>query len=281
MFLHTPNLLVSNSCCDACISKNIDLGDRCGIRERVYSSDDPVRDFIGYIESLGSKHFRSITCIAHNAKEYDVNFILRSIMENTLWKPEVIMNGSRILSIIFPGLRFIDSLNFLPMALSKLPQSLGLQDSMVKGFSLISLTPRRIDTYTGTTIHRSHSRARDERCRYHVKGKGCFSEMAWRNIKKRLCLFHGGGNCAQDVRILRLACLRFREIFLVSTGVDPFREAVTIAGACMKVFRRNFLKPETITIIPSGGYRMADRQSRKALLWLRWEERKRGISSFG
>ncbi|KAG8239612.1 hypothetical protein J437_LFUL019311, partial [Ladona fulva] len=37
-----------------------------------------------------------------------------------------------------------------------------------------------------------------------------------------------------DVRILRLACIRFREIFLASTGVDPFREAVTIACACMK-----------------------------------------------
>ncbi|KAG8230772.1 hypothetical protein J437_LFUL017824 [Ladona fulva] len=79
--------------------------------------------------------------------------------------------------------------------------------------------------------------------------------------------------CIQDVSILRLACLRFREIFLASTGVDPFREAVTIASACMKVFRRNFLKPETLAIIPPGGYRMADRQSRKALLWLTWEEK--------
>ncbi|KAG8235576.1 hypothetical protein J437_LFUL013126 [Ladona fulva] len=46
----------------------------------------------------------------------------------------------------------------------------------------------------------------------------------------------------------------------------------------MRVFRKNFLLPNTIAILPPGGYRLADRKSRKALLWLVWEERERGIA---
>ncbi|KAG8238696.1 hypothetical protein J437_LFUL016575, partial [Ladona fulva] len=159
MFVHTPNLLVSNTCCDGCISKNVDTCDSCGVREHVFSSDDPVRDFIRHIEILGENN-RYVTCIAHNSKGYDGVTVYRL--------PQLSSNAS------------------------------------IK-------TPKI-------------------------------------------------------------------EIFLASTGVDPFREAVTIASACMKVFRRNFLKPETLAIIPPGGYRMADRQSRKALLWLTWEEKERGIT---
>jgi len=37
--------------------------------------------------------------------------------------------------------------------------------------------------------------------------------------------------------------------------MDPFQCSITIASACNKVFRRKFLKLETIGIIPAGGYR--------------------------
>jgi hypothetical protein len=47
-----------------------------------------------------------------------------------------------------------------------------------------------------------------------------------------------------------------------------FLEAVTIASACNKVLRKKFLKPETIGLIPSGGYTANNRYSNKALMWL-------------
>ncbi|XP_018370161.1 PREDICTED: uncharacterized protein LOC108765813, partial [Trachymyrmex cornetzi] len=50
----------------------------------------------------------------------------------------------------------------------------------------------------------------------------------------------------------------------------------TIASSCMKVFRKNFLREKEIGIIPPGGYRNADKQSRKALKWLVWKERELG-----
>ena len=38
------------------------------------------------------------------------------------------------------------------------------------------------------------------------------------------------------------------------------------------MYRKNFLKPKTIGIIPRGGYRHTNNQSLKALLWLKWME---------
>ena len=42
---------------------------------------------------------------------------------------------------------------------------------------------------------------------------------------------------------------------LILANVDVFLEAITIASACNKVLRERFLKPNTIGLIPIGGYR--------------------------
>jgi G:T-mismatch repair DNA endonuclease (very short patch repair protein) len=44
----------------------------------------------------------------------------------------------------------------------------------------------------------------------------------------------------------------------------------------MKVFRKNFLRKEEIGVIPTGGYRFKDNQSRKAVQWLIFKEREIG-----
>ncbi|XP_024945855.1 uncharacterized protein LOC112495116, partial [Cephus cinctus] len=74
--------------------------------------------------------------------------------------------------------------------------------------------------------------------------------------------------CRSDVTILRQACVSFREMFLQHGNVCPFSESTTIASACSKVFRKNFLRDEQIAILPPGGHRYSDKQSRKAILWL-------------
>jgi len=70
-----------------------------------------------------------------------------------------------------------------------------------------------------------------------------------------------------------MACLRFMNQFELETKVNPLLEATNIASACNLVFRRNFLKPETIGIIPRKGYRWSDVQSVEAIQWLVWEEK--------
>ncbi|CAH0547088.1 unnamed protein product [Brassicogethes aeneus] len=65
---------------------------------------------------------------------------------------------------------------------------------------------------------------------------------------------------------------------ITTTNVCPFTNACTIASACNKVFRKNVLKPNTIGIIPKGGYRMTNNQSMIALKWMVWEENQRKIT---
>jgi len=48
-------------------------------------------------------------------------------------------------------------------------------------------------------------------------------------------------------------------------NIEVFLEELTIASACNKMLRKKFLKPETIGLIPSGGY---SANNKKALIWL-------------
>ena len=77
-----------------------------------------------------------------------------------------------------------------------------------------------------------------------------------------------------DVCILREACLKFREIFLNIANVCPFSEAVTLAGACSVVYRKNYLKVNIVRLIPPGGYRKANKHSKISIEWLVYEEKK-------
>ncbi|CAH0561693.1 unnamed protein product [Brassicogethes aeneus] len=97
------------------------------------------------------------------------------------------------------------------------------------------------------------------------------------NNKDNLCLARALVVAKAFVDKTPKACLKFREQMMTTTNVCPFTDACTIASACNKVFRRNFLKPNTIGIIPKGGYRFKDNQSLIALKWLIWEEKERKI----
>lgn len=69
--------------------------------------------------------------------------------------------------------------------------------------------------------------------------------------------------------------VKFQDMFQQMTlkdgndGIDPFEACITIASACNLVYRTNFLQTESIGIIPSHGYRPEDKQSTKALQWLK------------
>ena len=74
--------------------------------------------------------------------------------------------------------------------------------------------------------------------------------------------------CQDDVSVLRQACQIFRRNFIEIGKIDVFLESCTIASACNKMLRKRFLKPETIGLIPAGGYSCNRNYSKKALMWL-------------
>jgi len=80
-----------------------------------------------------------------------------------------------------------------------------------------------------------------------------------------------------DVTVLRQACRVFRREFMQIGHIDVFVESITIASACNKVLRKRFLKPDTIGLIPTGGYTCNNRYSKKALMWLLHMEETDGV----
>jgi hypothetical protein len=68
-----------------------------------------------------------IIAIAHNAKAFDLLFILnRAILK---WRPELIMSGQKIMCMTMEHLKFIDSICFLPFPLHKLSVAFALSAS--------------------------------------------------------------------------------------------------------------------------------------------------------
>ena len=60
--------------------------------------------------------------------------------------------------------------------------------------------------------------------------------------------------CYANVTVLRLACKTFLTLFKAIGNIEVFLESVSLASACNKVFRRNYLTPDTIGIIPRVDY---------------------------
>ena len=64
--------------------------------------------------------------------------------------------------------------------------------------------------------------------------------------------------------------MKLRQLIMELFDMDPFLSCCTIASVCMAIYRSRFLPEDTIGIVPSGGYRKADRQSIIAIIWLQW-----------
>lgn len=272
-FLHIPNLCVVQQACTVCI-ESPDISQwcqNCGIREHVFSKD-PVKQFVEYAVRPKT-NFSKIICIAHNSKAYDAIFILKYIIENEKIEPELIMNGSKITKMEVYDTIFIDSLNYFHMPLSKLPSAFDIAEC--KGFFPHFFNTRENENYVGALPEEKYFgyntmsvSDRDKFLSWYRKLK---SQNYIFNFKEEILKY-----CRADVSILRQACLSFRKIFVQTGNVCPFSEACTIASACNLLYRKNYLKPNTIGIIPPGGYRLADKQSDKALKWLLFQEIKNG-----
>ena len=117
-----PNLCVTHQVYTGCI----DIDDIkincaiCDVREFVFTRD-PVKELLGLC-IRESTDFTEIICIAHNAKAFDAQFILKELAQNPLYKPpSVILNGQNVTLLKYGRTKFIDSINYFQMKLSALP----------------------------------------------------------------------------------------------------------------------------------------------------------------
>ncbi|XP_067203729.1 uncharacterized protein [Linepithema humile] len=274
--IHVPTLCVAQQICETCAEIE-DTSVRCrwcSIREYIFRRD-PVKEFVDFA-TRPTKYFKHIICIAHNAKAFDAQFILRYIVESgTALEPRVILNGTKIVVLTVGHTKFIDSINYMPMRLSELPKAFGLTNTSDKGIFPHLFNTNDNQSYVGPLPDIRYYSPDSMNTNEREKFLAWHAEMIRTNyvfdFECEILRY-----CRNDVNILRRACMSFRKIFLKCGRVCPFEECTTIASTCMRVFRKNFLREREIGIIPPGGYRRANTQSRKALQWLVWKERELG-----
>jgi hypothetical protein len=263
---HVPNLIVANKVCLKCL---LSYSVQCTTCENKIWKNNI--DFCNWLFS--NKH---CIAIAHNMKSYDGYFIMQYIVKHILpgeTLPECLMTGNKLLVIKFRDLKIIDSYNFLTMSLSKLPKTFGFEE-LKKGYfphffntienqNYVGNIPEK--DYYGFKYFNNDDRNTFEKW-YESKKESKF------NLQTELLEY-----CQSDVDILKRACLEFRRVFMSITklnendeGVDPFLENLTIASVCHLVYRRNFMAPNSIALIPESGYARKDSSSFKSKLWLKF-----------
>jgi hypothetical protein len=123
--VHVPNLVCLQQFCSNCESiADIDQDCiQCGKRKHTFWVD-PLGDMLSYLCEPRPWAER-ILVIAHNAKAFDLHFILHRVIF-LKWKVELIMNGLKIMCMRMEHLLFLDIISFLPFALRKLSDAFGL-----------------------------------------------------------------------------------------------------------------------------------------------------------
>jgi hypothetical protein len=298
---HVVNMAHIQTTCFNCRDKEIELPlicSFCGPRSHTIDDLDDcnvnvVREFITYCtEKARDKTLtgntrasrRAHTIVFHYGKGYDNLFILHEALDNPNWHvAQAILTGRKIMKMELLDkktgvmLHFIDFFNFCPKPLSSLTAAFKLEKSVQK-LDFPHLFNKRenyeynepkLPDLSFWNVDNMSEKRRSNVIEWHTNENNQLRATGQHyNFKERLRHY-----CALDVKILRQAGNAFRNQF-ISMDVDPFLECFTLASVCSLIFRRNFMKPQSIGLLPQHGYR--GKQSIEGLMWLVWCEMNEG-----
>ena len=229
----------------------------------LFEGKDTVREFCKWVFT---EEHKDCILIAHNFQGYDGYFITEYLIENAIHY-EIIYRGAKSISLKVPewGIRFIDSLNFIPMSLAKFPKTFG-QDELCKGYFPHTFNKDENQNYVGPIpckndygVNFMKPGERDAFIAWH-------DEQVANNyrydFREEIIKY-----CRSDVDILRRCCLLYREMFRDETDIDPFNKSLTIASYCQEVYLTKFLKKDTIAVF-NNHRQLKTKQSNDAVTWL-------------
>ena len=98
---------------------------RCGKRKRSFWTD-PLGDLISF--TFKSRPWADrVVAIAHNAKAFDLLFVLNRLVRMKLLPEHLILNGQKIICLKVENVTWLDSTNYLAMPLRKLSEAFCLK----------------------------------------------------------------------------------------------------------------------------------------------------------
>ena len=252
----------------------------------VFQGKNSVKDFCTWL--FTPQHQDSVV-IAHNFQGYDSYPILKFLNENAI-SCNVIYNGTKCVVLETKTkrshqfgikIKFIDSLNFIPMALGKFPKTFA-QPELCKGYFPHFFNKDENQAYVGPIPCQNEYGADFMKPEAREKFMTWHQEQVENNyvfdFRHEILKY-----CRSDVNIMAECCKLYRGMLMEATdtrhdetGIDPFDTATTIAGYCMQVYRTKFLQKDTIALLPQHR-ELKGKQSHEALQWLSYTAEKEGI----
>ena len=238
----------------------------------LFQGKDTVKKFC---EWLLTKEHQDCIVVAHNFQGYDGYFIIKYLNKHAI-KYELILRGAKILSMTIPmfNIKFIDSLNFIPMSLAKFPKTFG-ETELCKGYFPHLFNKEENWNYVGPIPCQNDYGVNfmkpEERKAFIAWHKEQVESNYLFDFQKEIVKY-----CRSDVDIMRKCCLLFREMLRDETGIDPFEKSLTIASYCHEVYRTNFLKKDTIAVFQHDR-QLKTKQSNMAVKWLSYVMEKEDI----
>ena len=128
---HKPNLCVVQKVCTFCMDKEDECEDS-GQREYIFSGDNTLNNFCQWLFSEGNY---DSTVLCHNFHGYD-SYPIPQYLYRSAIMPTIVPNSAKVMSLTVESckIKMIDSTNFLPMALAKLPDMFGFKESKKGNF---------------------------------------------------------------------------------------------------------------------------------------------------
>ena len=198
-------------------------------------------------------------------------------MEKQNLSPNIIAQGQKIIQLSVNNIIFRDTYLFMGVKLSKLPSTMGLQDTLKKGDFPFLFNTVKNQNYIGPWPEIDYfdidSKSEEERDALLAWHEECISQKLTFDFQKEILEY-----CKNDVLILTEALIRFSNLIEEQTGgIQCFLQTSTIASCAMECFRSRYLKENTIPIIPPLGFQHRDQQSKTAKQWLKYMEYKNNV----
>ena len=252
----------------------------------VFQGKNAVKDFCNW---LFTPQHQDCIVMAHNFQGYDSYPIIKFLNENAI-ECDATYNGAKCMTLTTGKkgtrfkirIKFIDSLNFIPMALAKFPKTFA-QPEMCKGYFPHFFNKDENQDYVGPIP------CQDDYGVNFMKPAARETFMTWHqeqvdnnyvfDFRHEILEY-----CRSDVDILAECCKLYREMLKevtsmdgdAETVIDPFDTATTVAGYCMQVYRTKFLEKDTIALLPHH-QQLKRKQSHEALQWLSYTAEKEEI----
>lgn len=270
---HHANMIVSLKICDYCYEKQASIErptcTLCSGEMNVFEGETCVKDFMNELIHYAKTGEGDVIVFAHNFRGFDGRFIIRDLYERKSLDLSFMMRGTKIMTLKFGNIRFIDTSLLMASPLAQLPKAFGFESIVRKGFFPYALNNSIDCSYQGDFPSRESFGTKNvgerEFEEWYELERLKYAPMTKKKYKLRKHMLR---YCVNDVLIAAIALFEFRHTLRSITGIDPITRNFTLAQVAMETFRSKFLtQGGEIGVTPLTGY-INPATSRIANAWL-------------